>query len=65
MEILVGYGLGPRMEGIIWHYWYHLSIVDRVGRYYGSLLKGHRRVTQGDPLFPTIFNMVVDVVIYH
>ena len=53
------------MERIIWHYWYHLSIVDRVGRYYGTPLKVHRRVTQVDHLPLTIFNMVVDVVIYH
>ena len=53
------------MERIIWHYWYHLSIVDRVGRYYGTPLKVHRRVTQGDPLSLTILNTVVDVVIHH
>ena len=27
--------------------------------------KGARRVTQGDPLSPTIFNVVVDAVVQH
>ena len=65
MDILVGYGVGPRMEGILWNYWYHLSILARVGRYYGTPLKVHQRVTQMYHLPLTIFNMVVDAVIYH
>ena len=35
------------------------------GGYYGTGFKGARGVTQGDPLSPTIFNMVVDVVVCH
>ena len=38
-------------------------MVARTGRYDGTRFKGHRGVTQGDPLYPTIFNMVVDMVI--
>ena len=30
-----------------------------------KLLKGERGVTQGDPLSPTIFNVVVDAVVQH
>ena len=37
----------------------------RVGGYYGKAFKGARGVTQGDPLSPTIFNVVVDVVVRH
>ena len=37
----------------------------RVGRYYRTLFKIHRGVNKGDPLPPTIFNMVVDSVICH
>ena len=65
MEILVGYRVGPRTEIILRYYWDHLSMVNRVGRYYATPLKGHRGVTQGDTISPTIFNMEVDAVIYH
>ena len=35
------------------------------GGYYGTGFKGERGVTQGDPLSPTIFNLVVDAVVHH
>ena len=31
MEILVGYGVGPRTERILRQYWDHLSMVARAG----------------------------------
>ena len=65
MDIIVGYGFGPRTERILQNYWDHLSMVARAGRYHGKSSKGHQGVTQGDPLYHTIFNMMVDVVIYH
>ena len=40
-------------------------MVARAGSYYGKGFKGDRGVTQGDPLSPTIFNVVVDVVVRH
>ena len=40
-------------------------MVARVGGYYGTAFKGERRVTQGYPLYPTIFNVVVDVAVHH
>ena len=40
-------------------------MVVRAGGYYGTGFKGERGVTQGDPLSPTIFNVVVDVVVHH
>ena len=40
-------------------------MVKRAGVYYGTAFKGERRVTQGDPLSPIIFNMVVDAVVRH
>ena len=65
MDILVGYGVGPRMESILWHYWDHLSMVARAGRYYVTPFKGRLGVTHGYPIYPTIFNMVVCLVIRH
>ena len=38
-------------------------MVSRVGQYYSILLKGYRGFTQGDPLSPTIYNMMVYAVI--
>ena len=40
-------------------------MVARAGGYYGTGFKGVRGVTQGDPLSPTIFNVVVDAVVCH
>ena len=40
-------------------------MVDRAGNYYGTPFKGNRRVTHEYPISPTIFNMVVDVLIFN
>ena len=40
-------------------------MVARAGGYYGTEFQGARRVIHGDPLSPTIFNMVVDSVVSH
>ena len=38
-------------------------MVARVGGYYRTAFQGVHMVTQGDPLSPIIFNVVVDVVV--
>ena len=38
-------------------------MVARAGGYYRTAFQGAREVTQVDPLSPTIFNVVVDVVV--
>ena len=40
-------------------------MVARTGGYYRTAFRGERGVTQGDPLSPTIFNVVVDAVVRH
>ena len=40
-------------------------MVARSGGYYGEAFTGAWGVTQGDPLPPTIFNVVVDAVVCH
>ena len=40
-------------------------MVARVGGYYGVEFQVSRGVTQGGPLSPTIFDLVVNVVVHH
>ena len=40
-------------------------MVAGAGGYYGAAFKKARGVTQGDPITPTIFNVVVDAVVLH
>ena len=42
-----------------------LTMVARAGGYYGTVFGGERGVTQGNPLSPTIFNVVVYAVVRH
>ena len=50
---------------MLWTYWGWLRIVAEAGGYYGPAFQGSRGVTQGDPISPTIFNIVVDAVVRH
>ena len=65
LEILKGYGVGERVRKMLREYWEQTTMVTRAGSYYGKGFKGERGVTQGDPLSPTIFNVVVDTVVRH
>ena len=40
-------------------------MVDCVGGYYGVAFKGLRGVTQGEPLYSIIFNVMLDAVVRH
>ena len=40
-------------------------MLARAGVYYGEAFKGAQGVTQGDPLSPNIFNVVMDSVVLH
>ena len=40
-------------------------MVASVSRYFGHPFKGYQVVTQGNPLSPTILNVVVDAIILH
>ena len=65
LEILEGYGVGPQARRFLQVYWGKSTMVAQAGGYYVTGFKGARGVTQGDPLSPTIFNGVVDVVVRH
>ena len=59
------YGVGPRARRLLREYWGKSTMVARAGGYYRTGFKGAIGVTQGDPLSPTIFNVVVDAVVRH
>ena len=63
LEILEGYNAGPRACRILQTYWSWLRMVAKAGGYYGAAIIGARGMTQRDPLTPTIFNVVVDLVV--
>ena len=65
LGILEGYGVGPSPRRLLHNYWRRLTMAARAGGYYGKAFKGERGVTQGDPLSPTIFNVLVDAVVRH
>ena len=65
LEILERYGVGPQACRLLRTYWVRLMMVARAGGYYGLSFQGSRGVTQGGPLSPTIFNVVVDAVVQH
>ena len=63
LEILECYGVGPNARRLLTNYWRRPAMVVRAGGYYGTAFGGERGVTQGNPLSPTIFNVVVDAVV--
>ena len=65
LEFMVAHGFRTGMERPLCKYWEGLITVARVRRYYGTPFTGCRGVIQGEPLSPTILNMVVDAVICH
>ena len=63
LDILEGYGVGPQSRRLLQTYWRRLTMVARAVGYYGTAFQGARGVTQGYPISPTIFNVVVDAVV--
>ena len=65
LEIMEGYGVVPKSRRLLTNYWRRLTMVARAGDYYGTVFGGERGVTQGDPMSPTILNVLVDAVVRH
>ena len=64
LEIVKVYCVGPRAIRILLMCWGRLAVVAKHGSYPPLPFKGYRGENQVDPLYPTIFNVVVNVVIY-
>ena len=63
MEILRGCGLGTKIQRLLQWYCDGKKVVPKSGNFYGRPFSTGRGVTQGYPLSPTIFNIVVDAVV--
>ena len=63
MEILREYVLVPRLQTLQRPYWDGQRVVTKSGKYYGRPFSTGRGVTQGDPVYPTLFNIIVDAVV--
>ena len=63
LEILVGYGVGPNILRLIMHFWDNAVLVCRASGRYGTPFKADRGVTQGGPLSPKLFNIMVDAIV--
>ena len=47
IDILVGYGLGPRTLRILRTYWVRIQMAAKAGSHYGPTFQSHHGVTQG------------------
>ena len=65
LNILAEYTVVPWSLRLLRHYWPILTMVVQTGGYFGTTSKGYRKVTQEEPLSPTIFNLVVYAVFWH
>ena len=52
--------MGPWEIRLLWMYWIRLTMVEKARGYHIPPFKGFHRVTQGYPLLPMIFNVVMD-----
>ena len=46
LEIMEGYGVGPKARNLIQTYWHRLTMVARARGYYGTAFRGERVVMQ-------------------
>ena len=62
-EIMRGYGMVQNMARLIAHHYSNQHFVPKTSRFPGMAFGIGRRVTQGNPTSPVIFNIMADVVV--
>ena len=65
LDVLEGYGVGTRVRRTPQEFLDRIRMVVRAGEYDGYTFRVFWGATQGDPLFPTIFNVMVESVVRH
>ena len=63
VQILRDHGVGQKALRLITTCWKEAVLVRQAGGSYGLAFKALRDVTQGGPLLPRIFNIMVDAVV--
>ena len=63
LEILGHCGVGEKALRLIARFWRDAELVCRASGYYGRHFLAIRGVTQGGPLSPAIFNLMVDAIV--
>ena len=56
--------MGPNLVRLLKSYWDYQKIVTKTGKFLGKDFWTGMRVTQGDPAYPMILNIVVDAVVW-
>jgi hypothetical protein len=63
LEIMTGYGVGPKLLRLQEKFWDQAEMVCRAGGSFGKPFAAFRGITQGGPLSSLMFNVCVDAVI--
>ena len=63
LEILRDCGVGEKIIRLISRFWRDAEMACRAEGHYGRPFRARRGVTQGGPLSPTIFNLMVDAIV--
>jgi len=63
LDILQAYGVGPKCLHLLRVFWETAVLVCRAVGRYGEPFQAERGVTQGGPLSPRMFNILVDAVV--
>ena len=63
LEILRDCGVGEKALRLVARFWRDAELVCQASGCYGRPFRARRGVTQGGPLVPIIFNLMVDAIV--